>query len=77
MKSCKGGLFRKKADKNHTLKLAENVYACNDFRYNPEWVSRTSSVEYPLQVADSLFLRSDFSKNILEQIAKVPVKGKS
>lgn len=77
MKSCKGGLFRKKPDKNHTLKLAENVYACNDFRYNPEWVSHVPSAEYPLQVADSLFLRSDFSKNIVEQIIKLPLKGKS
>ena len=77
MKSCKGGLFRKKPDKNHTLKLAENVYACNDFRYNPEWVSHVPSAEYPLQVADSLFLRSDFSKNIVEQIVKLPLKGKS
>lgn len=59
------------------MKLAENVYACNDFRYNPEWVSHVPSSEYPLQVADSLFLRSDFSKNIVEQIVKVPLKGKS
>lgn len=77
MKSCKGELFRKKPDKNHTLKLAENVYACNDFRYNPEWVSHTPSAEYSLQVADSLFLKPEFSQHVMEQIVKAPLKGKS
>lgn len=77
MKSCKGGLFRKKADKNHTLKLAEDVYACDDFRYNPEWISRIPSAEYSLQVTDSLFLKSSFCENVLEQIVKAPLKGKS
>lgn len=77
MKSCNGELFRKKPDKNHTLKLAENVYACNDFQYNPEWVSRVPSAAYPLQVADSLFLKKEFCREIVKQIVEAPMKGKS
>jgi len=77
MKSCKGELFRKKPDKNHTLKLAENVYACKDFRYKPEWVSRIPSADYPLQVADSLFLNKEFCREVVKQIVEAPLKGKS
>lgn len=77
MKSCKGELFRKKPDKNHTLKLAENVYACEDFRYKPEWVSRIPSADYPLQVADSLFLNKEFCREVVKQIVEAPLKGKS
>lgn len=77
MKSCKGELFRKKPDKYHTLKLAENVYACRDFQYKPEWVSRIPSADYPLQVADSLFLKAAFCQEVVKQIVATPLKGRS
>lgn len=77
MKSCKGELFRKKPDKDHTLKLAENMYACSNFRYKPEWVSRVPSADYPFQVSDSLFLNKDFCREVVKQIAEAPLKGKS
>lgn len=77
MKSCNGALFRKKPDKTHTLKLAENMYACPDFRYNPQWVSNTPSADYPLQVSDSLFLNKEFCREVVKQIVETPLKGRS
>lgn len=77
MKSCNGELFRKKPDQVHTLKLAEGVYACNTFRFKPEWVSHVPSAAYPMQLSDSLFLKKEFCQDILRQIVKAPLKGKS
>ena len=77
LKSCKGGLFRKKRDAAHQIKVGENLYACTNFRYKPEWVSTTCSPEYPFQIADSLFVSGNFRQEIIRQIVKAPVKGDS
>lgn len=77
MKSCNGNLFRKKPDKEHTLKLAEGIYACEAFRYNPEWVSVVPSEAYSLHLSDSLFLNKEYGHNVLAQIVKAPLKGRS
>lgn len=77
LKSCRGGLFRRKRDANHQMQVGENLYACTDFSYKPEWVSSRYSGAYPLQVADSLFVREDFKKEILRQIVDARLKGHS
>ena len=77
LKSCKGGLFRKKRDAAHQVKVGENLYACTNFRYKPEWVSTACSPEYPFQIADSLFVSGNFRQEIIRQIVKAPVKGDS
>lgn len=77
LKSCKGGLFRKKQDANHRVQVDANLYACTSFSYKPEWVSDTYSEEYSLQVADSLYLKPEFRKVILNEIVKAPLKGRS
>lgn len=33
LKTCKGGLFRKKPDAGHKLQIASNLYACTDFSF--------------------------------------------
>lgn len=77
LKSCKGGLFRKRPDKHHRVQIDVNLYACSDFSYKPEWVSRTPSSDYPLQVTDSLFVKKEFRGLVLDKIAELPLKGHS
>ena len=77
LKSCKGGLFRRKRDSSHQMKIGENLYACTSFSYKPEWVSFKRSAAYPLQVADSLFVSGAFPDEIVRQIADAPLKGRS
>ncbi|MCD7815325.1 MAG: serine hydrolase, partial [Bacteroides sp.] len=77
LKSCKGGLFRKKRDANHQVQVDANLYACTSFSYKPEYVSDTCSEEYPLQVADGIYLKKEFRKVVLDEIVKAPLKGHS
>lgn len=77
LKSCKGGLFRKKRDANHQVQVDDNLYACTSFAYKPEYVSDTYSDEYPLQVADGIYLKKEFRKVVLDEIVKAPLKGHS
>ena len=77
LKSCKGGLFRKKRDSNHPFRVGENLYACTNFSYKPEWVSSVPSETYPLQVSDSIFVKESFRGEIIRQIVDARVKGSS
>ena len=61
LKTCKGGLFRKKPDAHHKLQIAPNLYACTDFSFKKEWVSIEPSPNYPLQVAASLYCKKRIS----------------
>lgn len=76
-KSCKGGLFRKKPDAKHSIKVGTNLYACTDISYKPEWITSDCSAEYPLQVSDNLFIREEFRQEILRKIVETPLKKKS
>lgn len=77
LKSCKEGLFRKKRDAEHRMKVGENLYACTDFSYKPKWIASERSETYPLQVSDSLFVKEDFRREILKQIVEAPLKKHS
>lgn len=77
LKSCKGGLFRKKKDKNHQLRVETNLYACTNFSYKEKWVSRHQGGLYSLPLSDSLHLNPLFRDEILRQIVEIPLKGHS
>lgn len=77
MKTCKGGLFRKKPDAGHRLQVAPNMYACTSFSFKKEWVSTAPSEVYSLQLSDSLFLNKDFKQAVMREIIKAPLKGHS
>lgn len=77
LKTCKGGLFRKKPDAHHRIQIEPNLYACSDFSYKSEWVSMKPSPDYPLQVAANLFVRKEFRDSVLHKIAEQPLKGRS
>lgn len=77
LKSCKGGMYKKYKDNNHKVKVADNLYICTNYSFLPEWVSKTDTAGYTLQVADSMFLKPEFKNEILKTIAEVPLKSKS
>lgn len=77
LSSCKGGLFRKRPDAHHRIQVEPNLYACTDFSYKPEWVSRVPSADYPLQVAENLYIKKEFRQVVLDKIAGMPLKGRS
>lgn len=77
MKTCKGGLFRKKPDAAHRLQVGPNLYACTSFSYKKEWVSSVPSEVYSLQLSDSLFLNKEYKQVIMREIINAPLKGHS
>lgn len=70
-------MFRKRPDAHHRIQVEPNLYACTDFSYKPEWVSRVPSADYPLQVAENLYIKKEFRQVVLDKIAEMPLKGRS
>lgn len=77
LKTCKGGLFRKKPDAGHKLQIASSLYVCTDFSFKKEWVSSTPSEIYSLQLADSMYLNKEYQRVVMQQIINAPLKGHS
>ena len=76
-KSCKGGMYRKYRDANHTVQVAPRLFICTNFSFIPDWVSTTYSSEYSLQVAENFFIKPAFRDVILKQIDETPLKSRS
>jgi len=76
--SYTGAFFKARIDANHHLRVDNRLYVVDDFKYKEEYLSATSSDEYPLQVAENLFVSPTFSKKILEMIAsdKIPLRDR-
>lgn len=73
---CPGGLFSRRRDAQHTIRVGASSYACSKIPYKKEWVSKKKEGKYTLQLADGLFLRNDFKKVIVDKIAELPLKPK-
>ena len=76
-KSYKGGMYKKYRDANHRVQVATRLYACTNFSYLPEWISRTPSAEYSCQIADSLYIKPSFRDEVLKEIDKTPLKSRT
>ena len=76
--SYTGGFFKGRIDANHHLRVDRRLYVVDDFKYKDEYLSSASSEDYPLQVAESLFVSPSFPEKILEMIAsdKVPLRDR-
>jgi len=76
--SYTGAFFKARIDANHHLRVDNRLYVVDDFKYKEEYLSAISSDEYPLQVAENLFVSPTFSKKILEMIAsdKIPLRDR-
>ena len=76
-KSCKGGMYKKYKDANHSVKVANNLYICTNYSFLPEWVSDKETSEYSLKVSDNMYIKPEFKSVILKEIADTPLKGHS
>lgn len=77
--SCVDGLFKSKADANHRLQVDKLLYVANQFEYKKEYLSTDSSAQYPLKVAERLYVSPAFSDRMLEMIAsdEIPLRSKT
>lgn len=75
--TCRGGLFRKRPDSHHKIKVGSNAYACTDFSYKAEWVSSRPAGTHTLRLTDSLYLNPSFRQEILRQLVEVPLRSRT
>ena len=73
-----GAFFKVRQDVNHRQRVDSRLYVVNSFEYKKEFVSKTRSADYPLVLADDLYLSPDFPKYMLELIAssKIPLRDR-
>ena len=64
-----GAFFKAVPDATHHLRVDRKLYVVDRFNYKKEYVSTEPSENYPLQIADSLYVSPDFRKYMLELIA--------
>ena len=64
-----GAFFKAVPDATHHLRVDRKLYVVDRFNYKKEYVSIEPSENYPLQIADSLYVSPDFRKYMLELIA--------
>lgn len=76
-KSCKGGMYKKYKDANHSVKVANNLYICTNYSFLSEWVSDKETSEYSLKVSDNMYIKPEFKSVILKEITDTPLKGHS
>ena len=74
--SCKNGLIRRYKDKHHQLQIAANQFICTDYSFKPEWVSSVPNDTFCLPLTDSLYLNINYRGQVLQKIAKSPLKSR-
>ncbi len=76
--SYTGPFFRGRMDANHKLRVDNRLYVVNSFSYKDEYIANSRSEEYPLQIADDLFVSPKFSQFMLEMLAssEIPLRDR-
>ena len=76
--SYTGTFYKAKVDPTHRLQVDKRLYVVDGFKYKEEYISDTRSDEYPLQVAQGMFVSKAFPKRMLEMIASdtVPLRDR-
>ena len=76
--SYTGAFFKARLDANHHQQVDRRLYVVDEFKYKDEYVSSLRSEEYPLQVAEGVFVNPAFPKHILEMIAsdEIPLRDR-
>ena len=68
-----GSFFKARPDANHHLRVDTRLYVVDSFGYKKEYVSKMPSEDYPLALADSLFVSTNFPKHMLELLASTEI----
>ena len=76
--SYTGAFFKARLDANHHQQVDRRLYVVDEFKYKDEYVSPLRSEEYPLQVAEGVFVNPAFPERILEMIAsdEIPLRDR-
>ena len=76
--SYTGAFFKARLDANHHQQVDRRLYVVDEFKYKDEYVSSLRSEEYPLQVAEGIFVNPAFPERILEMIAsdEIPLRDR-
>ncbi len=74
--SFNGTLFKAKRDAQHRRRVDTRLYVANDFKYKKELMASTRSEEFPLQVADGMYMHRSFRDSVLAQIGGVTLKDR-
>ena len=74
--TCKNGLIRKYKDQHHQLQIAASQFICTDYSFKPQWVSTEPNDTFCLHLTDSLYLNINYRQQILQKIAKSPLKSR-
>lgn len=74
--SYEGKLYSSKRDLVFRTEFDINTYTRTDFKYNDSLVSSQKRPGFNLQVAKGFYLKDNFSKIVLDEIIKSPLKQK-
>lgn len=75
--SYKGKLFASRKDAHHPLQIGPTTWANPDFQFKEPYVSSVKTPKHTLQICDSLWLSSSFSKEMEKKIAEAPLGSKT
>ena len=73
-----GSFFKARIDGTHHLRVDNRLYVTDTFNYKKEYLSSSRSEEYPLQLAENMYLSPAFPDRMLEMIASddVPLRDR-
>lgn len=74
--SYEGAFYKERPDAHHHKQIDTRLFVIDHFGYKKELVSRAFSTDYPLQVADSMYLHRSFRDSIVAQIGRIPLKDR-
>lgn len=74
--SYQGAFYKARPDAQHHRQVDARLYVVDRFEYKKELMATSFSADYPLQVADSMFLHRSFRDSIMGQIGRIPLKDR-
>lgn len=75
--SYKGAFYKARPDVWHHFQVDTRLFAVDRFGYKKELVSKLFSADYPLQVADSMYMHRSFRDSVVAQIGRIPLKSRT
>ncbi len=74
--SFKGMLFKAKRDAQHRRRVDTRLYVHNDFDYKKDLMASVPSEEFPLQVAEGMYMHRSFRDSVLAQIGEIKLRDR-
>lgn len=75
--SYSGRLYSTKKDETFNIQYDTDTYMRSDFRFDPKKVSKTPKTGFQKQVASDFYIKDDFNKEILQEIANSTLRKRS